>query len=58
MTHLINDENLELFEEKRNIGAEILQGIEDMLANNAAKRTVITEMDIALARKKTELKQV
>ena len=41
MTRLTAKE-IEAFEATRDIEAEILQGIDDMLANNAAKRTVIT----------------
>ena len=57
MTLLMTEKELEVFEAKRDIEAEILQGIDDMLANNAAKRTVITETDIALARRKAQLTQ-
>ncbi|WP_000209602.1 hypothetical protein [Acinetobacter baumannii] len=51
MTTLMTDEELEKFEADRDIGAEILQGIEDMLNNNAARRTTVTETDISLASK-------
>ncbi|WP_447512058.1 hypothetical protein [Acinetobacter pittii] len=51
MTTLMTDEELEKFEADRDIGAEILQGIKDMLNNNAAKRTTVTETDISLASK-------
>lgn len=47
----MTDEELEKFEADRDIGAEILQGIEDMLNNNAARRTTVTETDISLASK-------
>ncbi len=47
----MTDDELEKFEADRDIGAEILQGIEDMLNNNAAKRTTLTETDISLASK-------
>lgn len=57
MTHLMTDKELEAFEATRNIEAEILQGIDDMLANNAVRRTVITETDVALARRKAQLTQ-
>jgi putative transcriptional regulator len=57
MTRLMTEKELEAFEATRDIEAEILQGIDDMLANNAAKRTVITETDVALARRKAELTQ-
>ena len=53
MTRLTAKE-IEAFEATRDIEAEILQGIDDMLANNAAKRTVITETDVALARRKAD----
>ena len=56
MTRLTAKE-IEAFEATRDIEAEILQGINDMLANNAAKRTVITETDVALARRKSDLTQ-
>ena len=56
MTRLTAKE-IEAFEATRDIEAEILQGIDDMLANNAAKRTVITETDVALARRKADLTQ-
>lgn len=48
----MTDKELEAFEATRDIEAEILQGIDDMLANNASKRAVVTEKDVALARKK------
>ena len=57
MTHLMTEKELEAFEATRDIEAEILQGIDDMLTNNAAKRTVITETDVALARRKAQLTQ-
>ncbi|MDH2549392.1 hypothetical protein Q5M50_00440 [Acinetobacter baumannii] len=47
MTTLITDEELEKFESNRDIGAEILQGIKDMLNNNAARRTTVIETDIS-----------
>ena len=53
----MTEKELEAFEATRDIEAEILLGIDDMLANNAAKRTVITETDIALARRKAQLTQ-
>ena len=57
MTRLMTEKELEAFEANRDIEAEILQGIDDMLANNAAKRTVVTETDVALARRKAQLTQ-
>ncbi|MCO8043712.1 helix-turn-helix domain-containing protein [Acinetobacter bohemicus] len=57
MTRLMTEKELEAFEATRDIEAEILQGIDDMLANNAAKRIVITETDVALARRKAQLTQ-
>ena len=57
MTRLMTEKELQAFEATRDIEAEILQGIDDMLANNAAKRTVITETDVALARRKAQLTQ-
>ena len=54
MTRLMTEKELEAFEATIDIEAEILQGIDDMLANNAAKRTVITETDVALARRKAQ----
>lgn len=57
MTRLMTEKELEAFEATRDIEAEILQGIDDMLANNATKRTVITETDVALARRKAQLTQ-
>lgn len=53
----MTEKELEAFEATRDIEAEILQGIDDMLADNAAKRTVITETDVALARRKAQLTQ-
>ena len=53
MTRLTAKE-IEAFEATRDIEAEILQGIDDMLANNAPKRTVNTETDVALARRKAD----
>lgn len=35
-----------------------MQGIDDILANNATKRTVVTETDVAMTRKKIGLIQV
>lgn len=52
---VLSKNELALRDAKRDIGAEILQGIGDMLANNAVKRTVVTETDVALARKKNWL---
>ena len=57
MTRLMTEKELEAFEATRDIEAEILLGIDDMLANNAAKRTVVTETDVALARRKAQLTQ-
>ena len=57
MTRLMTEKELEAFEATRDIEAEIVLGIDDMLANNAAKRTVITETDVALARRKAQLTQ-
>ena len=57
MTRLMTEKELEAFEATRDIEAKILQGIDGMLANNAAKRTVITETDVALARRKAQLTQ-
>lgn len=51
MSTLMTDDEIEKFEADRDIGAEILQGIEDMLNNNAARRTTVTETDISLASK-------
>ena len=53
----MTEKELEAFEATRDIEAEILLGIDDMLANNAAKRTVVTETDVALARRKAQLTQ-
>lgn len=53
----MTEKELEAFEATRDIEAEILQGIDDMLANNAVKKTVITETDVALARRKAQLTQ-
>ena len=36
MTRLMTEKELQAFEATRDIEAEILQGIDDMLANNAA----------------------
>ena len=57
MTRLMTEKELKVFEATRDIEAEILQGIDDMLANNAAKRTVVTVTDVALARRRAELTQ-
>lgn len=53
----LSEDELNIRDAKRDIGAEILQGIADMKADNAARRTVITETDVALARRKAELTQ-
>ncbi|MFW6699362.1 helix-turn-helix domain-containing protein [Acinetobacter pittii] len=54
---VLSERELELRDTKRDIGAEILQGIADMKANNAAKRTVVKETDVSLARRKSKLNQ-
>lgn len=54
----LSEHDLEVRDAKRDIGAEILQGIADMKANNATKRNIITETDVALARRKIVLTQV
>lgn len=53
-TPLMSDNELEEFEETRDIEAEILQGVDDMLANNAAKRTVATGTNIVSGHKESE----
>lgn len=53
----LSEHELNIRDSQRDIGAEILQGIADMKANNAARRTVITETDVALARRKAKLTQ-
>ena len=53
----MTDKELEAFEATRDIEAEILQGIDDMLANNPVRRTMITETNVALARRKAQLTQ-
>lgn len=58
MPRLMTDEELDAFEATRDIGAEILEGIDHMLANNAAKRSVPVQTDVVLARKKTGLTQL
>lgn len=52
MTRLMTDQELEAHEATRDIGAEILQGIADMKADNAVKRTVITETDVTALTKR------
>ncbi|WP_308167267.1 hypothetical protein [Acinetobacter baumannii] len=54
----LSEHDLEVRDAKRDIGAEILQGIADMKANIAIERTIITETDVALARRKIVLSQV
>lgn len=51
MATLMTDDELEKFEADRDIGAEILEGIKDMLNNNAARRTTVIETDIRPASK-------
>jgi len=58
MPHLLTDQELEAIELTRDIGNEILQGIDDMLANNATQRTVITETEVTFARKSVGLTKV
>ena len=53
----LSEHELNIRDSKRDIGAEILQGIVDMKANNASRRTTITETDVALARRKANLTQ-
>lgn len=57
MTRLMTDAELEAWEATRDIEAEILQGIDEMLAGKAARKTVYTENDVALARRKAQLTQ-
>lgn len=57
MTRLMTDQELEAHEAKRDLNVELLEGVQQMLADNASKRTVITETDVALARRKAELTQ-
>jgi len=58
MPHLMTDQELEAIELTRDIGNEILQGIDDMLANNATQRTVISETEVTFARKSVGLTKV
>lgn len=53
----MTDQELEAHEAKRDLNVELLEGVQQMLADNASKRTVITETDVALARRKAELTQ-
>ena len=53
-TPLMSDKELEEFEETRDIEVEILQGVDDMLANNAAKRTVVTGINIVSGHKENK----
>ena len=54
MTHL-ND--VEERDSARDIGAELLLAVDEMLANTALKTHIITQTDVALARQKSELSQ-
>ena len=57
MTRLMTDKELEAHEATRDLNVEILEGIQHMLVDNASRRTVITETDVALARRKADLSQ-
>ncbi|AVH48560.1 MULTISPECIES: DNA-binding transcriptional regulator [Acinetobacter] len=57
MSRLLSDKELEAREAKRDLNVELLEGVKQMLANNAARKTVINETDVALARRKSELTQ-
>lgn len=54
---VLSERELALRDANRDIGAEILQSIADMKANNASRTTIVTETDVAIARKKTGLTQ-
>ena len=41
---------------ERDIGAELLMAVDEMLANAPVKTYTITQTDVALARQKSELK--
>lgn len=55
---VLTDKELASFEATRDLNEELLVGIKQMLANKPAKVSVITETDVALARRKVNLTQV
>ncbi len=55
---VLTDKELASFEATRDLNEELLVGIKQMLANTPAKVSVITETDVALARRKVNLTQV
>lgn len=54
MNHL---NNIESRDAERDIGAELLMAVDEMLANTPVKTYTITQTDVALARQKSELSQ-
>lgn len=54
MNHL---NNIESRDAERDIGAELLMAVDEMLANTPVKSYTITQTDVALARQKSELSQ-
>ncbi|OAL76748.1 XRE family transcriptional regulator [Acinetobacter sp. SFB] len=54
MNHLNDTESRDT---GRNIGAELLMAVDEILANSAVKTYSITQTDVALARQKSELSQ-
>lgn len=52
-----HSKNIEERDAQRNIGEELLQGIDEMLAASPTKTHIITQTDVALARQKAALTQ-
>ena len=54
---ILTGKALQEFEASRDINAELLEGLECIINNQPSRITVITESDVALARRKAELPQ-
>lgn len=54
---VLTDKELVALEATRDLNTELLEGVKQMLSGKAAKTSVITETDVALARKKAHLTQ-
>ena len=49
--------DIESRDAQRDIGAELLMAVDEMLANTPVKTHIITQTDVSLARQKSELSQ-
>ncbi|CAH9018755.1 helix-turn-helix domain-containing protein [Candidatus Nitrosacidococcus sp. I8] len=53
----LSNKQIEARDAKRDIGAELLQAVDEMLANTPVRTHIITQTDVALARQKAQLSQ-